>query len=166
MYLKFLEKIKKMKYDINIITKTPDNLAHPDKRTILFVNDELNGALKDAYYLDCGFVLRPDKDPSPQAKPHNHNYDEYLIFLGTDPDNPSNLGGEIELWLDENEKHILKNSCAVFVPKGLYHTPLIFSKVEKPIICIRTGQTLKDVQLSYSKDPKWAHLPNKPVINK
>ena len=70
--------------------------------------------------------------------PHKHDFDELLTFWGSDPDNPNDLNGEIEFWMDD-EKHILTKSVAIFVPKGLKHCPLIIRRVDKPIFHYATG---------------------------
>jgi hypothetical protein len=39
----------------------------------------------------------------------------------------------------EDEKLNLTRSCLIFVPKGMYHCPLVIHKVEKPIFHFATG---------------------------
>jgi|WetSurMetagenome_2_1015567.scaffolds.fasta_scaffold18639_5 hypothetical protein len=145
------------------IVESPDiakSKVHTNIVQQIGIINELNGALPGAFYLTCGLALNPVSIP--ESKPHNHDFDEYLIFLGTNPEDPHDLGGEIELWL-EDEKHIITRSAAVFVPRGLYHTPLLFKRVDRPFITIRVGNSLKDTYLSYSQDPRWAHLPDDPT---
>jgi hypothetical protein len=83
--------------------------------------------------------------------PHKHDdYEEIFCFLGTDKNNPVDLGAEIEWWLGEDDKlDTLKfnTSSAVHIPKGLAHFPLRITKVRRPfflIVCMpgtgfRTG---------------------------
>ena len=63
---------------------------------------------------------------------HAHDYDETLGFFGTDLSDPYDLGGEIELWM-EDEKFVLTRSCLIFVPKGMHHCPLVIHRVDRPI---------------------------------
>jgi hypothetical protein len=72
------------------------------------------------------------------AEAHTHPFDEVIAFVGTNPDDPQDLGGEIELWL-EDEPYILAKSCLVFIPKGLKHCPLIVRRVDRPIFHFITG---------------------------
>jgi len=140
------------KYEKYVITKTPECPMYPRSKenneyynswaNTLWINDGLNGAVKDAFYVDC--ILIWDKK-WPDNTSHYHDFDEYLIFIGTDPKNPSDLGGEVELWLGD-EKYIITKNTAVFVPKKLEHCPLKFHKVTRPFIFIRTGNTTKDLQ--------------------
>jgi quercetin dioxygenase-like cupin family protein len=65
-------------------------------------------------------------------KPHTHKKDEIIGFFSNDPDNPYDLGGEIEIWL-EDEKQIITKSAMLFIPAGMYHCPLILRRVTRPI---------------------------------
>lgn len=47
-------------------------------------------------------------------------------------DKPRELGGEIELWL-EDEKYIITKSTMVYIPKGIMHCPVIVRKIDSPI---------------------------------
>jgi len=79
---------------------------------------------------------------NPDRPPHSHEFDEIFIFLGTDRENPNNLGGEVEFWLGEGEdteKYLLTTSTCIFVPKGLVHLPMIFKNVERPFLLVTVG---------------------------
>jgi hypothetical protein len=72
--------------------------------------------------------------PNPD-KPHSHSHPEILLFLGTDSNDLSQLGGEAEIALGpEMERHIINAPTAVVVPGGLLHCPLTINKVAKPFI--------------------------------
>jgi hypothetical protein len=74
------------------------------------------------------------------AEPHRHDFPQYLTFSSFDVDDLVNLGGIIELTLSEDgqtiEKHVITRATTVYVPAGLYHNPLVFKKVTKPILMI------------------------------
>ena len=72
------------------------------------------------------------------VEPHAHDFDEILAFFGSNPANYHDLGGEVELWLDD-EKHILTKSCMVFIPKGLRHCPMILRRIDTPIFHFSAG---------------------------
>jgi hypothetical protein len=77
---------------------------------------------------------------------HTHDTDEIIGFFGNNPKDPYDLGGEIEIWL-EDEKYILTKSCLIFVPKGMKHCPLVIRKVDRPIFHFTTvteGQYIKN----------------------
>jgi hypothetical protein len=70
-------------------------------------------------------------DPNPHIDEHTHDFDEIVIHLGTDPANPEDLGGEIEICIG-GEPFLIKNTSAIYIPKGLKHGPLNWKKFEKP----------------------------------
>jgi mannose-6-phosphate isomerase-like protein (cupin superfamily) len=79
---------------------------------------------------------------NPDRPPHSHEFDEIFIFLGTDRENPNDLGGEVEFWLGEGEdteKYLLDTSTCIFVPRGLVHLPMIFKKVTRPFLLVTVG---------------------------
>ena len=69
--------------------------------------------------------------------PHVHDTDEIIGFFGSNPDDPYDLGGEVEIWL-EDDKHMLTRSCMIFVPAGMKHCPLTVTRVDRPIFHFTT----------------------------
>jgi hypothetical protein len=71
-----------------------------------------------------------------ESEPHFHNFNQFLCFLGGDPNNMLDLGGEVELTLNEDgvnmEQHVFTSLTTVSIRAGLHHCPLVFTKVEKP----------------------------------
>jgi hypothetical protein len=97
--------------------------------------------IKGSFYTEAVWIWPAGNDVYPEtAEPnsHAHEYDETIAFFGTDFSNTNDLCGEIELWM-EDEKLILTHSCLIFVPKGMYHCPLIIHRVNKPIFHFSTG---------------------------
>ena len=66
--------------------------------------------------------------------PHKHNdCDEILFFISADPDNPHDLGGEMEIALgDEWEKQVINTSAVLCIPAGLTHCPVYARRVDRP----------------------------------
>jgi hypothetical protein len=96
--------------------------------------------LKGSFYTEAVWIW-PGSDIYPEtAEPsaHAHDYDETIAFFGTDFKYPNDLCGEIEFWM-EDEKFLLTRSCLIFVPKGMYHCPLVIRRVDKPIFHFATG---------------------------
>ena len=60
------------------------------------------------------------------------DYDEIIGFFGGDPDNPNDLCGEIEFWI-EDEMYSITKSTMIFAPRGLRHCPLRVVRVDRPI---------------------------------
>ncbi len=68
-------------------------------------------------------------------EPHSHDFDEFLVFLGSNPADPKDFGAEIELSLGEDgETHIINTASVVCIPEGLIHCPLKFKKIGKTIL--------------------------------
>jgi hypothetical protein len=68
----------------------------------------------------CSWYWKATEEPT--SKAHTHDFDEVIGFIGGDPENPRDLCGEVEFWLDD-EKYTLTNSCFIYCPKGLKHAP-------------------------------------------
>jgi hypothetical protein len=67
--------------------------------------------------------------------PHAHGSYEILGFIGGNPLDIRDFGGEVELSLgEEGEKHIINSSSFVVIPPGLPHGPLNFKKVDRPFM--------------------------------
>jgi mannose-6-phosphate isomerase-like protein (cupin superfamily) len=102
----------------------------------IYVDEEV---VPGAFYLMAAWWKKITGKGSP-AEEHDHEFDEYLVFLGTNPEDPNDLGGEVELWLG-GEKHMIYKSCAIFIPAGTRHAPIYFKKITTPICYLATGDT-------------------------
>lgn len=74
-------------------------------------------------------------DPDPVEWTHQHDFDEVLNFIGTDPENPHDLGAEVEVHIG-GEVHVITTTTSVFVPKGVPHCPLIHRRVDRPFLLV------------------------------
>jgi hypothetical protein len=107
---------------------------------LLFLDDEV---VKGAFYLECAWVMPPGTGEREQrlgfsVEAHTHEYDEVIAFFGTNPDDFYDLGGEIELYL-EDEVHTITKTSIVFVPARMRHCPLTFKRVDRPIFHFTSG---------------------------
>jgi len=138
----------KSKYGKYIVYEPKENIVAPPwspkgkiPGRIAYIDHEV---VDGAFYMECVWLMpgmRPEllpgaKPPGPQA--HTHDYDEILGFFGSDTKNMRELGAEVELWLGD-EKHIINKSCLVFIPKGLQHCPLYFTRIDKPVFHFSVG---------------------------
>jgi hypothetical protein len=70
---------------------------------------------------------------------HTHDFDEFIGFIGVaDQDDPYDLDSEIEVWLG-GEKYMITRSCLIYVPKGLPHCPIRFTRIGKPVLFFTGG---------------------------
>ena len=133
------------KYGKYIITGAKSDLKLPSYRRdaaeitagehtrLIYLDSEV---IKGAFYVECVWYWKGSEQSIVGA--HTHHFDEVIAFFGTNQEDPKDLCGEVELWL-EDEKHILTKSCLVFVPKGMRHCPLIIRRVDRPIFHFTTG---------------------------
>lgn len=128
--------IKKPKANI-VKTEWTSNEYSPTSTSVTRVAFIDNEVLPGAFYFEGVWRWQPSPEGY-NVKPHSHDFDEVLAFFGTDPENPWDLCGKVELWLG-GEKHTITESCTVFIPRGLEHCPLIFHKVDRPIFYLTTG---------------------------
>jgi uncharacterized RmlC-like cupin family protein len=74
--------------------------------------------------------------------PEVHEYNQAVIFMGSDPMNIGELGAHVEFCIGpEREKHMITTSSAVFIPKGLAHMPATAVKMDRPFIVMTLSQT-------------------------
>lgn len=117
----------------------PESVTNTRSHRKLLGLDDL--VLKGASYTETVWMWPGGGDVYPEtAEPasHAHDYDETLGFFGTDFEDPYELNGEIEFWI-EDEKFLLTRSCLVFIPKGTYHCPLVIRRVDRPIFHFSGG---------------------------
>jgi hypothetical protein len=102
------------------------------------------------YQTDVTFMITRIVEPCTMEEfPHSHDFDMYLIFFSYDPDDMDGLPAEIEIGLgEEREMHTINSPTSVYIPKGMIHCPLIFKRVDKPIILFHTSIASK-----YEKKP-------------
>ena len=82
-----------------------------------------------------------------EAVPHSHDFDMYLHFISYDYDHMNDLFGEIIIGLgEEQELHTITSPTSVYIPAGMVHCPLIFKRVDKPIILFHTSIASKYVK--------------------
>jgi hypothetical protein len=90
--------------------------------------DQVNSA---KYYLEFGWIW-DIVEPNIGEMVHDR-VDEIVIHLGGDPQNPEDLGADLEIGIG-GELFTVNSSSAAFIPKGVRHGPLTWKKVRKPHI--------------------------------
>lgn len=84
------------------------------------------------YYIEFGWIYGMP-EPNPHIHEHVHRFDEIVLHIGGDPEDPEDLGGEIEFCVG-GEPLTFSTSTGLFVPKGLKHGPLTWKEFRKPHI--------------------------------
>jgi hypothetical protein len=110
----------------------PSTAAGKIKRVIWLDERVVEGS----FFLNLSWYMKPLGIEGEVG--HTHDFDEVLGFIGSDWNNPRELNGEVEFWL-EDEKYILTKSSVIFIPKGMKHCPLKCLRADRPIIHFGTG---------------------------
>lgn len=98
-------------------------------RRILWMDGEV---VPGAFQMNTAWYSAvPERDPIFTEHVHD-DADELIGFFSSDPENPYDLGGEIEYTVG-GEAHLLTRTTMIFVPAGLVHNPMRILRVDRPI---------------------------------
>jgi hypothetical protein len=101
----------------------------------------IDGAkLPGAPYMEAVWFCQPKPEKDEMDIPHTHEFDEFLGCIGSDPEHPEDLGGEVHIWVD-GEELITDKSFLLCIPKGMHHCPMLIPKMERPIIHFTGGNS-------------------------
>lgn len=98
------------------------------RKSIMYVDGDI---VPGGWYFQGSWYYKASDVPYPE-KAHTHPYDEYIGFVGTNPDDPFDLGGEIEIFLD-GKKHTITETTMIFIPGGVEHCPVYCRQCDSPI---------------------------------
>ena len=103
------------------------------------------GVVPGAFYTEITWcwptienLTREEALNKPAVPPHSHPFDEIIGYLGTNMDDPQDLGAEIEFWL-EDEQFYLTKSFIVYIPTNMQHCPLRHIWAERPMFHFTMG---------------------------
>ena len=130
--------VTELKHQIEDAPWTP--VYKPEELTrVLWLDSEV---VEGAFHVATAWFWPPLAERTESdVQPHKHEYDEVLAQFGTNPEDPHDLCGEMEIWMDD-EKHVITKSSLIFIPKGLKHGPIRFNRVDRPIFhfAMHTGK--------------------------
>lgn len=140
-----------LKKNIKIPSFRPGEVLEPakpgEKRRMNHVIWMDGDVVPGSFYSECVWFF-PDKDLSPEQlakiskgggpEAHTHPFEEVLTFFGTNWEDPHDLCGEVELWL-EDEKFVLTKSFLAYIPAGMKHCPLRIHRIDKPMFHFTLG---------------------------
>jgi hypothetical protein len=83
-------------------------------------------------------VMGPEAVKHPGHGPHIHQDPELLAALGTDMNNPRDLGAKIEMCMGpEMESHVITESTMMWIPAKFIHGPFRVLEVTRPFLFIQ-----------------------------
>jgi hypothetical protein len=93
------------------------------------------------FYVDFVWIWSGNMTMAPKA--HAHDFDEMIGIVGyPDKADPRAVDGDVSIILAD-EKHAIRQSSLIFVPKGLLHCPIEFKDIRRPVLCFTIGNTPK-----------------------
>ena len=132
--------VTKLKQNITEAPWTPV-FTEKEGRRLISLDSEV---IKGAFVVETAWFW-PGRWPESKydegtVKAHRHEYDEAIAYVGTAPDDPYDLGGEIEFWID-GKQNIIDRSFIAFIPAGIEHSPLTIRRIDKPIFHFIVGMS-------------------------
>jgi quercetin dioxygenase-like cupin family protein len=106
--------------------QVPD--SDPIKR-VIYMDDRI---VPGSFYVEAVWVVGSVPRSHPE---HTHDHDEIVGFVGSNMDDPSDLGAEID-FVVEGQKMTITKTCFIHVPAGIKHGGLCFRKIDRPVFQI------------------------------
>lgn len=104
------------------------------RRNVILLNgDVIEGA---PYFTYTWFYKATGK----MQKSHTHDFDEHIGFVGSNPDDPTDLGATVEFMID-GELLTITKSTVLFIPAGVPHCPYEIKDVKRPLAHWSAGAT-------------------------
>ncbi len=123
-----MDESKYDKYVVYVPKKSAPEAPFPS--LTLMSNELVPGSNIDVMF---NWILKKPDIKSDEPLSHAHDYDEMILNIGTDPNNPEDLGGEVVGFLGD-EKHTLNKTSAVFIPRNVEHGVFSFNRLDRPYI--------------------------------
>jgi hypothetical protein len=87
-----------------------------------------------------------------------HDFDQVMVWMGTNTIDLGYLGAEVEMMLgEEMELQMIATSTAVAIPRGLQHMPATINRMENRFISMTVSVTpeMKSIPVHSDKAPTW-----------
>ncbi|MBN2038927.1 MAG: hypothetical protein JW864_02730 [Spirochaetes bacterium] len=102
------------------------------------------------HWVKPGFGDMFGKEPLTGHPPHIHKSAELLIHIGTNPDDPMDLGAEIEMYMGpELERHVFNRTTVIWIPPNFIHSPWKPLRIDRPFIFMEINQGPVHTEKSY-----------------
>ncbi len=97
-----------------------------------------------------GFAAPLGDYPMAGHPPHIHKDAELLFHIGTNPDDPMDLGAEVEMYMGpELERHAFNRTTVIYIPPNFIHSPWRPIKIDRPWIFIEVNQGAMHTEKSF-----------------
>ncbi len=108
----------------------------PSKLTgrLMMSTRQLEGFGAGNFSIDC---IHVDSPRLMIDKRHCHEFAQYLCFFSSNPGDAGDFDAEVEISLgEEEEKHVITSPTVAYIAAGLFHGPLNFVRIGKPVLFI------------------------------
>ena len=96
----------------------------------------------------------------PPYAPHVHDFDQVMLFAGSDMNDIGDLNAEVEFCLgDDLETHMITTTTAVAIPRGMPHFPATVNFLNRPFFYYEISLTDK-----YSEMPALENKKPGPIV--
>jgi hypothetical protein len=116
-----------------------------------------NNVVKGSHFYMVHWVLPRTENhlgdyPYAGHPPHIHRDAELLFHLGTNPDDPMDLGAEVEIYMGpELERHVITRTTVIYIPPNFIHAPWRPLKTVRPWIFIEVNQGPMHTEKSFKQ---------------
>jgi hypothetical protein len=130
-------------------TKVTEAIKNPAP---IYLNSDLVPGCRA--YIDFGWIYGLP-NPNPPIPEHDHGYEEVVCMIGGKPDNPEDLGAELEFFIN-NHPLTFDTTTAIYVTRDIPHGPLTWKSLDRPHILmpivIGTGSLAEAAPAGYRED--------------
>lgn len=107
------------------------------------------------FHIQFGTFVAAGKMGKRLYSPHSHDFNQIMLFIGTDTDDMGELGAEVELCMGkEGEKYMITTSSSVWIPKGLPHFPATINRMDNRFIYMEVSYASEYKEKSVRYDKK------------
>ncbi len=144
--------MSELKYSKYFLNELPDELrfkgfGEMPNMVVYTDNDIISGS---KYF--SVMIMGEEATKIPGHGPHIHEDPELLVALGTDMNNPRDLGAKMEMCMGpEMESHIVTESTMIWIPARFVHAPFRILEVTRPFIFIQCQYAPKLTETSLKK---------------
>jgi hypothetical protein len=97
------------------------------------------------FNVEYGAYIAPGNMGADPPRPHTHDYNQVMLFLGCNPNDMGELGAEIELGLGEDgETYMITTSSVATIPAGMAHYPAHINKMDRRFVYMEVSTTTKN----------------------
>jgi hypothetical protein len=126
------------------------SLFPTERRPVMARMEDSLCAGSNFYLVHWMMPTRPDSPfntPMSGHPPHIHKAAELLFHIGTNPDDPMDLGAEVEMYMGkELERHTFTRTTVIYIPPNMIHAPWRPIKTVRPWIFIEVNQGLQHTE--------------------